>query len=323
MIIVPKGKPAMENHNSYYLDMEKLLEYCHAELSSGSIHFKHAAAEGTIFFHENGLLNGIFRDKKGKELKGAEAIDHIIEASAADNFVLSVYRIDPDTFEFWANLANAEAVHKNLTTELTDIEGMINKFSSDAFTGYFDITIGKEGESGLLFFNNGEFIEGSYSWIKDLDHSKESHDRLIQKAIESGGTFHVMRVSTSEKRPADVTGGSASGVTAMLEDLLSIFERMVKDAEGMQTPFDTIFKRKLLRKADQFEFLDPFTGEFRYADQRIEFSGDADDRELARGIVETVRELADELGMLDQLESELVEWSERHSKQLEGLGVGF
>jgi hypothetical protein len=323
MIIVPKGKPAMENHNSYYLDMEKLLEYCHVKLGSGSIHFKHATAEGIIFFHENGLLNGIFSDKKGKELIGAEAIDRIIEASAADNFLLNVYSIDPDKVEFWANLDKAEPVHKNLTTELTDIEGMINKFSSNRFTGYFDITIGGEGESGLLFFNNGEFVEGSYSWKKDLDHSEESYDRLIQKAIESGGTFHVMMVSTSDKGQTDVHGGSASAVTALLEDLLSVFEKMVEDAQGKQPPFDTIFKRKLLEKADQYEFLDPFTGEFRYADQKIEFTGDADDRELARGIVETVKELADELGMLDQLESELLAWSERHSTQLEGLGVGF
>ena len=45
MIIVPKEEPAVENLNSYYLDIRKLIEHYQGEIGSACIHFEAPSAK--------------------------------------------------------------------------------------------------------------------------------------------------------------------------------------------------------------------------------------------------------------------------------------
>ena len=86
----------------------------------------------------------------------------------------------------------------------------------------------------------------------------------------------------------------------MWEELLNIFEKTVSSKRKMRADFVKILKKKFVENADKYAFLDPFAGEFEYADCRISFLGTATDQELIDGITKLVRQLVE----MDPFESD-------------------
>jgi len=114
-----------------------------------------------------------------------------------------------------------------------------------------------------------------------------------------------------------------SDVLSALEELLATFERIVKNNKGIKADFNTLLKKKFVDKAEEFAFLDPFAAEFIYVDQKAQFSGHSGSEELARGVMESLKELAEELGVLSQLRDESNDWSATHARELERLGISL
>jgi hypothetical protein len=261
-------------------------------------------------------------------VEGAAAMDRLVEAAADHNFVINIYEISPDRIYFWASLTEAEEIHRDLSTEFTDLEGLIKKMGSEKLTGFIDVSIDKGNETALVFFNNGEIIGGTYSWEKQgLNPSKDSLELLVQKTKDSGGIFNVSKISSTsgivdEKKEGPKEEPQADTST-MLEGLLVIFERLTHSNKRIKSDFNTLLKRKLVEKADKYIFLDPFAGEFEYSDQRISFSGGTSEMELANGIIEAVVELAEELDILPQLKEELAPWFKKYERDLSNFGISF
>ena len=327
MIIIPKGTPVIQNLNSYYIDFDKLLEHYQGELGSGGIHFKSAAAEGIVFFDENNILNGIFRDKENL-VDGAKAIDKITKSLSNNAFSVAVYKIDPDKIHFWANLQNMEAYYKNLSTEFTDLGGLVNKMRSERLTGYIEVFIEGGKESGLIFLNNGAIVGSSCSWEKGgLNNSEKNHETLIRKSRESGGIFNVSKISLT-KRGKEVVPETREAETTpfrldMIQELLNIFDKAVQGNKKIKTGFDTLLKRKFMEKVDEYDFLDPFAAEFQYANGKVQYTGKAGNEQLARAVVECVGELADEFGMQHVLSKHLVDWTTKYSNEIKKLNLEF
>ena len=61
------------------------------------------------------------------------------------------------------------------------------------------------------------------------------------------------------------------------------------DGISQKGKFLGAFKKSLLEKADRYPFLDPFSSEFEYRERKIQFTGDAVDKDLAQGILECLR----------------------------------
>ena len=60
MLFVPTEKQAIQNLNSYYLDIERLLEHYQGELGSGAIYFRSAVAEAVVFLDESDNIKVVF-----------------------------------------------------------------------------------------------------------------------------------------------------------------------------------------------------------------------------------------------------------------------
>jgi len=327
MIVFPKEKPAVENLNSYYLDIQKLFEHYQGEFGSGSIHFKSPSSEGVIFFDKDELLTGVFQDKDG-ETEGKAVIDCIIEAATDKNFTINIHELDPWEVYFWANIPGAEKIYEDLSTEFTDLEGLIKKMGMEKLTGYIDVSIKNGKEGGLIFLNDGDIIGGSFSWEKgNVNHSKDRQEFLIQKAKESGGIFQVSKISWTKKDTVSEVKETSekfpSNVLTMLEEFIGIFERIVTCNKKIKTDCSTLLKRKFMEQVDKYDFLDPFVGEFEYSNQKITFLGDASAEELTKGIIESVKELASEIGILPWLMKELEFWFQEHAEELATYDIGF
>jgi len=329
MIILPKEQPAIQGLNTYYLDVRKLLEHYQGELGSGGVHFRSPSEEGVVFFDKDELLNGIYENRGGENIKGEAAVEKLLAAVDESSFILDVYAIEPQKIYFWSNIPSAKSVYRDLSTEFTDLLGLIKKMMSEKLTGYIEVSIQGGEEGGLIFFINGQVIGGSYSWGQgQLNGSEESRNLLIQKTKESGGIFHVSRISP-EKSPApsepvsDETVHASENVILALQDLLEVFERVVRAGKFAKGDFSTLLKKKFVDKADLYLFLDPFAGEFSYDSGKIQYSGNADTEDLVRGVTESVKELAQDLGAWPRFSEEIRPWSEKHAGLLSRCGVSF
>ncbi|MEJ2100163.1 MAG: hypothetical protein P8X68_09310 [Desulfobacterales bacterium] len=157
MVVIPKQQPVLENLNVYYLKVRKLLEHFQGEIGSGGVYFKSHAAEGVIFFDQNELVNGFFQDRDIK-ISGSEAIERLLKAGDNYNFTVNIYEIDAEEVYYWAGIPTAEKIYRGLSTEFTDLEGLIKKMSSEKLTGYIDVSIGEGKEMGLIFLINGKIM---------------------------------------------------------------------------------------------------------------------------------------------------------------------
>jgi hypothetical protein len=327
MMIVPKEEPALKGLNSSYINIPKLVEHCQKEFGSGFIHFRSPEVEGAIFFEKGRLLNGIFQNRE-KEVKGEGVIDSIVEAAVNDNLHVNIYKIAPEKIHFWTTLHTAQTIYQNLSTEFIDFEGLLRKMETEKLTGCVEVSINGGKESGIIFFENGKVIGGSYSWDEGgASSSRQNQELILKKTKELGGMFHVRKIpippAMGEHREEEMVHESPSGIIPMLEEFLTLFESEMMKHKKMKERFHTLLKNKFIEKADKYLFLNPFSDEFEYADQKISFSGKASDEELVHGVVESVKELAEELGLHRFLNVKLTSWAQKYQKELERLGLSF
>ena len=349
MIIIPREKPVVQDLNSYYLDIDKLFEHYQGELGAGVVYFKSPVAEAVVFFDEQSLVNGYFENRKHR-LSGQEATDRILQKAAKNNFIVSVYRILPERLYFWANLPNSKTIYQDLTSEFTDLEGLIKKMEGEQLTGYIDVEL-NNSEGGLLFIYKGQVIGGSSAdGAGSVDRSREYRDDLIRRSKEYGGKFNVSKVYLeAEDRAADTAGGkkktaaepganakttrsrserspkkegvSRRRVLEMLQTLLAALESQVRASRRIKSDFETLLNKKFVEKIDKYEFLDPFAAEFKYTAGQVRFTGNARLSELVAAIEECVYELAEANGLLSPLRRQLDSWRTEYVDEIDRFDV--
>jgi len=331
MIVIPKENPIVGNLNSYYVQIERLIEHFQGEVGCGCLYFKSLSSEGLLFFDKDEILNGIFY-KKNEVIVGPEAIDMLIKSSEMTNYSLKVYLLRTEDIYFWSNIPEAKRIYQDLTTEFTDLEGLIKKMKSEGLTGFIEAVIGEDKGGGLIFINNGQVSGGSYSWGKgDSSRSIEDQDKLVQLTKDHGGSFHVSRIPMEENDMVadadieldaeEISDKPSTRIITAMEEMIAIFERTVNTLKVVDSDFATLLNRKFVEKADRFPFLDPFAAEFKYANEKITFEGDSTDREFTEGVLESVTELADELNALTQFKTNLATWLKKYSEEVTTFAI--
>lgn len=333
MIVIPKNMPVIKGLNSFYLNIARFIEHYSGEVATGGIHFLSGKAEGVVFIDGHTVLNGTFKDKSRK-LQGAEALEHIVKNGGENSFSVAVYEIEPEYVHFWSNLPHAEVIHSNLSTEFTDLKKLIMKMQSEKLTGYVEATLNNAAEKGTVFLNMGNIFGSLLPWTREkLINSRQDMEKLIEICKKTDGKFNVYQVKLIENDLSDTLNTSQETLPAQtdapslsiasLEELLTIFDKIFQANRKGKTDFRTLLRRKFAEKADVYDFLDPFAAEFQYADGKIEYSGEADTDSLARGIVDCIKEIAEEIDIYYPLLKAIVPWTEKHAAAIEKADVGF
>ena len=332
MIVTPKENPLIGPLNSYYVQIDRLIEHCQGEVGCGCLYVKATSSEGILFFDKDEILNGVFEQRGGEEIFGTDAIEALINSAESTNFSLSVFLLRAEDIYFWSTMPEAKRIYQDLTTEFTDLEGLIKKMKSEGLTGFIDVQIGKDKGGGLVFFNSGQVTGGSYSWGSgDNQRGENDQKQLIQLTKDHGGSFHVSRISLDENAknadaPLDldaeeVAEGPSLRIVNAMGEMIAIFERTVRSSKHLDNDFMTVLNRKFVEKADRFPFLDPFAAELKYDNQRIVIEGEVSDEELTSGLCESIRELAEELGVSKALKSNVVNWNKKYREEVETFKI--
>lgn len=333
MIVIPKENPIIGNLNSYYIQIERLIEHFQGEVGCGSLYFKSLSSEGILFFDKDEILNGVYC-QKNEEIIGSDAINRLIETSGKTNYSLNVYILRAEDIYFWSNIPDAKRIYQDLTTEFTDLEGLIKKMRSEGLTGFIEAVIAEEKGGGLIFINNGQISGGSYSWGKgDSFRSAEDQQQLIQLTKDHGGSFHVSRIPMIENElvedadieidAEEISDIPSTRIITAMEEMIAIFERTIKAMKISESDFATLLNRKFVEKADRFPFLDPFAAEFKYADKKITFDGNTTNKELTLGVIESINELADELNATNKFKANLVTWIKKYDEEVTTFEIKF
>jgi len=356
MIVIPKETPIIEELNSYYVNIDRLFQYYQGVTDSGCVHFQLSSAEGVIFFDAFNLINGTFKAAESM-ISGKDAIDRLLSEAKSDKMLISIYEVPPEKIAFWANVANAQELYKDLSTEFTDLEALVRKMTADHLTGYIEVAFSPD-DLAVLFMHNGKAIgivsaESKWQLVQDQDLQTQ----LIARTRKDGAMLNVKKIlldqvsgnnsainngkNASAAVPAPEKDGEAvetdeepefeyreeyTGplrIREMLQYLMLIHEKFIAGNRKIKDDFDTILKRKFVQKVDRYEFLDPFAEEFTYAKGKIDFSGQADDTRLARGILECLREIAVEHDMQKWLDKSLWPLREKYSREIEVLEIEF
>ncbi len=321
MVIVPRGNPVFENLNSYYLELRRLLEHCQGEMGSGAIYLKSPTAEGAIFFEAHELLGGMY-ENRGEKLAGKAAIERLLTPSPAENYQVSIYDVAPEEVYYWSSIPSAKRIYEDLSTEFTDLEGLIKKMSSEKLSGYIEVSLNSELDGGFLFFRNGQVVGGYYFWEKNFSPSKENQALLLRKAKRSGGIFHVSKISVESKevKEAPKKASSPEVITA-LEEMLALLDSLCTSSQTVKADFNTLLKKKFLDLADEYAFLDPFAGDVQYAERKIRLASEVSDTDLAKGLLAAVAGVVRDQGLKVPFGSRLDGWLQKHGKRLLSLGI--
>ncbi len=324
MVIIPKDRPLLQNLNSYYLDVPRLLEHYQGEVGSGAIHFKSSSTEGVIFFDGDEFLDGICENKEEK-LTGKAAIEFLMGSGSAVNYVIGIYPLEPDQVYFWSSVPTARRIYEDLSTDFTDLEGLMRKMSSEKLTGYIEVSLDKDRDHALLFYSKGEIIGGSYSWDQGgIIGSQENLKLLVEKTKKSGGMFHVNRISTTrgkERGTPEVADKPSPEVITAVEELLWLVERVVGSGKSTKGDFYTLLKKQFLTRAETYEFLDPFSGEFQYSNRKVKFSGKANDEQMMKAVLEAIQGLGEDLGLAAEFMAKSAGWFHKYQAKLTSLGI--
>jgi len=331
MIIIPKGKVFIAGLNSYYLDIERLCEYYHEVVGSCGIVFKSVSAGGVLFFDNSDYLGGGFQTGTVNDFDAADVIEKLVASTSSYNFDITVYEIDQEDVYYWSSLFQAKSLYNGLKSDFTDLAALINKMKVEKLSGYIEVLFDNI-HRGYLFFRDGQIVHSVSSMTEDppggLSGSDEDLATLIYFSKKKSGVFNVKEIPTrqpsirikSDKNILPVF--DTRRIYPMLESLLNSLKNILSEKHPRGINFDLILKKKFIEKADKYDFLDPFTNEFRYNGSKVIYQGDADLKLVATAVFESALELAAENGQSNRFESNIEALKAQYPNELTEIAYG-
>jgi hypothetical protein len=339
MFIIPTYQPIIEGLNSYYLNVRKFFEHHQRELGTCGIHMKSPLIEGIVYFDSGQFLSAICLTNAGT-ISGKEAIERLMSAVEKGNFSVSVYQIDPEMIFFWANALHAKPLHRDLTTDITELDRLIAKMINQQLTGFIEILIADGSSSGILFFNDGKIVSASTSSGKISESIELVRSRLIEETNAKGGTFHVSMISTHKENeenspkktestadhadpvPVPPPSDSAKMVDPipMLEEILGLSESVCIESKRVKD-FQAQFRKAAMELADRYSFLDPFLKEFEFSGGKVRLEGHIEPNVLVAGVLECIQKMLTQLGLTGHFKEKAEGWFRANGEILKSLGV--
>jgi len=188
-MLIPRERPYLEGLNSYYLHLEKFIEHMQGEIGSGGIHCVSPSLNMCIYFSEQEVISSLLQEK-GAAAHFAPAYELVRGAFYSGSFAIKVYQLDPNAIFFWAQMPSFQRAKSALRSTEIPLPDLIFRLRMKQFSGFIDVQLLKKNEGGVLFFNEGERIGGSYTWGKGgMSTSDEDYNSLLSRVQAGEGLF--------------------------------------------------------------------------------------------------------------------------------------
>lgn len=308
-MIFPKGEVVHKNLSTAYTDLFALLDTLKLEGFCGTVELDFPDARGFLLIESGEIINGEIQT--GGELEGMigrHAVRTLLSFSKQKDGVISIYRLPPEQVVLISRNLDQPLRFKDLSTRFVRFDQFLLKLKEEKHSGFIEVLTKDRHPMGVLFLEEGEPVEmfttpktgssvfGRISIPIFLENTTqleaffsvygEKRECQVTEEIELG------------KREKDVAGGNGTEPPERegeFKKLLLLFQEFLLSAEKVvdslssRGSFKKAFKRALIEKSEEFDFLDPFAGEFEYDSGTIRFTGEVGMEEFARGLLESFR----------------------------------
>jgi hypothetical protein len=297
-MILPKGEMVHENLRTAFVDLNSFLQTLKEDNFTGYLQVSFWDYEGILFFEAGEIVNAL-ETAQGRRRGGEEAVENIIRMSKQKDGRINVYRLAPEMVTILASTSMKEATYKDLSTEFTSLDKLIEKLNKENHSGYIDIMLGDTKGGGIIVFQEGEIVEAVMSDDKSGGiFGKDMLNKIIDDVQKRGATFNVYRAGL-EGRSSERTGITQSsdlkGVIEVMKEVIGTIESLVDESTKRKGSFRDNFNRALVEKSEDYPFLDPFAAEFEYRNGEIKFSGKVTVEVFVRGIKDCIKVTLDKI----------------------------
>lgn len=320
-MLIPREKPYLERLNSYYLDVDRFIQHLQGDIGSGCVYFKSSYHEVLIYFNEFEIIRGVVQET-GKHAKASPSLQPVLDIICKTSYLVTVYSFDPNAIYFWGQMPSFRRAKKNLQSSDISLKDLVDRLSDKKFSGFIDVVL-ENGESGLIFFHQGDRMGGSYSWgVGGLNRASSEFDTLLDKIQQGGATYIIgnfveEQVDILEQKPlkeakkADSGGGKESAEGAgkaekkskpkkevepipanlipALMDFMNLYTEIIKK-KAKDDPV-ILLKQQFIDNVHQYPYLDPFRGQFDYVDGKVKFAEGAPYKEIVAAVIACVWQL--------------------------------
>ncbi len=336
-MLIPKEKPYMDGLSSYYLDTLKFIEHLQGEIGNGCIYLKSSVREILIYFDEMDIINGVIQEP-GKPAEVAPNLQPIFELLQQRNYLVKVFRFDPNAIFFWAQMPPYKRSKTDLTTDDISLSDLIERLHQDKASCFVEMNFGSPDKSCLLFFHEGDYIGASCAWgTGGLNTSRQELTKFIEltrshRAVLTLGHFENSSqpsVTTAARadagdtpEPPDVEDQVfISNLPTILEELFALYISAVK--KKVRVDPVSLLEQRLVLRTDDFPFLDPFNLPFEYTDSVFTFTGsdNAFGENIARAVIECAWDVVEEYNVQKKFRNSLAKWAYRPVLEERGYAV--
>jgi hypothetical protein len=300
-MLILKGQITHKNLNTAFTHIDQFVERLQTEQFTGYCHVSFWEYDGLLFFIEGQILTGW--EEIGIQgtivRKGEPAIEYILAKAGESGGQITVYALPGEQVAMLTAAMDVTPKYEDLSTELTSLDRLIALVKKDALSGYIEVLVDNDAGTANLFFKNGDLVEAVFAPPDSpmiAEHmSVEFIAELCQK---QGAVFNVYQAIAKPMVTPEQTTTLKGGVP---QDVITLFETVLVQLESATDTllkagsFQTVFKKTLPQVADQHGFLDPFLGEFRYANRALAYTGDATYKEFVDGLCDVINHTVESL----------------------------
>jgi len=188
-MLIPRERPYLEGLNSYYLHLEKFIEHLQGEIGSGGVHCVSPGLQMLVYFNEQEVISCLVQEK-GRDAHFAPSFEIVRGRFYSGSYAISVHQLDQNAIFFWAQMPPFQRAKSALRSTEIPLPDLIFRLRMKQFSGFIEVQVGKKNEGGVLFFNEGERIGGSYTWGKGgMSTSDDDYNSLLGRVQVNEGIF--------------------------------------------------------------------------------------------------------------------------------------
>jgi hypothetical protein len=188
-MLTPRERPYLDGLNSYYLHLDKFIEHLQGEIGSGGIHCRSPYLELLIYFNENEIISTLLKEKGGKAIS-PPSFEIVRGFFYSANFSVKVYQLEAHAIFYWAQMPSFQRAKSALKSTEIPLPDLIFRLRQKQFSGFIEVEIANKADSGILFFNEGERVGGSYTWGRGgMSVSDKDYNSLLGLVQSGEGLF--------------------------------------------------------------------------------------------------------------------------------------
>ena len=329
-MILPKGEVAYENLRTAFVDLNSFLQTLKEDNFTGYLQISFWDYEGILFLEAGEIVNAS-EEKQGKRKRGKDAMENIILMSKQKDGRINVYRLVPEMVTILASTTMKEATYKDLSTEFTSLDRLLEKLSKEKHSGYIDITLNDKQGRGIILFQEGEIVEAVMADEKSGGVSgKDLLNKILDDVQKIGATFNVYRAGpdNGSERAGMTQALNLQEVIEVLQEVVRSIEFVVDNLTKRTGAFLDNLKKAQIEKSEDYPFLDPFADEFEYKNGKIKFQGKVPVETFVRGIKDcidlTLNKIPLEISkdeLYTKIQTSLKPTIEKFGEKIEALGL--